>query len=133
ACPAEPLTEPAPSGDPLIGGEHDAMAIGDLAKPTPVPLGRHQAAARVLYRLGEDRGDRVRALGLNRRLDLVEQAPGEISLRELAAKGVRIRDVGGRNRPWSEGCLEGFDSGQRESAEAGTVVGGAPGDRLRPS
>ena len=48
---AEPVAEPAPRADDLVGDEQDAVLVADLAHALEVALRRGEAAAGVLHRL----------------------------------------------------------------------------------
>ena len=57
ALAAEHRAEPPERADHLVGHEQHAVPVADLAHALEVALGRHEAAARVLHRLEEHRGD----------------------------------------------------------------------------
>ena len=71
ALAAEPVPEPPPRADHLVGDQQHAVAVADLAHALEVAVLRHEAAAAVLDRLEDHRGDRVGALELDRLLDRV--------------------------------------------------------------
>ena len=71
---AEPLAEAAPGADHLVGDQQHVVLVADLAHALEVALGRREAAAGVLHRLEDHRGDRVRAL----ELDLLGDRLGEL-------------------------------------------------------
>ena len=57
----EPFAGPAKAGDHLVGDQQDPVAIADRAHAREVVGRRHDQAARPLHRLGDHRGDRLRA------------------------------------------------------------------------
>ena len=59
---AEPVAEPTPGADHLVGDHQHVVAVADLAHPLEVAVGRDEAAAGVLNRLDDHRGDGNRAL-----------------------------------------------------------------------
>ena len=68
---AEHVAEPAVRADHLVADQQHVVLVADLADPLEVAGRRREAAAGVLHRLEEDRGDRVGALLLDRDGDLV--------------------------------------------------------------
>jgi hypothetical protein len=73
----EHRADPAEGADRLVGDEQDVVLVADLADPLEVAGGRREAAAGVLHRLEEDRGDRLRALELDGLGDPVRGPPTE--------------------------------------------------------
>ena len=63
---AEPLAEPAPGADDLVGDQQHAVLVADLADALEVALGRDEAAAGVLDGLEDHARDRLGALELIR-------------------------------------------------------------------
>ena len=72
ALAAKPLSQTAETADHLVGDEQNSVAVGELSQAPPIALGRRQATARVLHRLGDDHGHRVWALGAYRCLHLFQ-------------------------------------------------------------
>ncbi len=77
---AEVVAEPAERAYHLVGDQQHAVPVADLPYPLEVPGRRREAAAGVLHRLEEDRGDRLRALAQDRPLDLVRGPAAELHL-----------------------------------------------------
>ena len=91
ALDAEVVAEAAPGADHLVGDQQDVVLVADLADALPVAVLRHEAAARVLHRLEDHRGDRLRALELDHVLDLV-RGPERVAVLGPAVL-VRVRHV----------------------------------------
>ena len=71
ALAAEPVAEPAPGADHLVGDQQHVVAVADLAHALEVAVLRRDAAAGVLERLEDHRGDGVGVLVEDLLLDLV--------------------------------------------------------------
>src|SRR6185295_6780953 len=71
ALAAEPVTEPAPGTDHLVGDQQDVVAVADLAHPLEVARLGRDAAAGVLAGLENHRGHGVGMLVEDPLLDLV--------------------------------------------------------------
>ena len=95
---AEPVPEPAPRADHLVGDQQHPVAVADLAHALEVAVLGHEAAAAVLHRLEDHRRDRLRALEQDRLLDRVRR-PQRVAILAPAV-GVRVRHVmpAGRER-----------------------------------
>ena len=76
----EPLPDATEPGDDLVGGQQDAVLVGQRAKPGPVPGRRSEATTGVLHRLGDDQRHLVGAGIDDRLLHLLKQSLGERSL-----------------------------------------------------
>jgi len=129
----EELADPPEAGDHLVGHQRDAVLVAQRAQARPVALGRDQAAAGVLDRLGDQHRHRLGARGLDRALGLVEQPRRERGLvaRVGITEGVRVGDPHDRDRRRAERLLVGRHAGERERAERDAVVGDLARDRLR--
>ena len=133
---AEVVAQPAECADDLVGDQQHPMPVADLPNPGEVPRRRREAAARVLHRLQEHGGDRLRALPLDRPLDLVGGPPAE-RLQVAGDKLGRPVEVGVRH-PHPAGChrLEWFfdagEPGDRERTHGRAVVGDVTADDLVP-
>ena len=91
----EHRAEAAEGADDLVGDEQHVVLVADLAHPLEVAGRRREAAAGVLHRLQEDRGDRLRALEEDLLLDLVG-GPAAEGLRVVAVDRGAV-DVGVRH------------------------------------
>ena len=108
------------------------MPVADLAQALPVARRRHETAARVLDRLGDDHRHGLGRLELDRRLDLLEQRLAErlgIVARRVPV-GVGRGDVPGRDRQRLERRPADRHAGEREGAHRHPVVGVTAGDHL---
>ena len=119
ALAAEPVAEPAPGADHLVGDQQHVVAVADLAHALEVALLRRDAAARVLDRLEDHRGDGLGALEDDPLLDRVRRPERvailgpvvDVGVRHVAAaRGERLErgpqrgEAGGRARPaWCRG------------------------------
>ncbi len=132
ALAAEHRAEPAERADDLVGHEQHAVAVADLADPLEVALGRDEATARVLHRFEEHRGDGVGALEDDALLELVGEREHErlLVVGERVATAVGVRHVAGAGGQRLEGRAQRGNTGDRERAQRGAVVRGAPGDHL---
>jgi hypothetical protein len=133
AVAAEPLAEAAERGDHLVGDEQEAVAVGECPEAGPVALGRGDAAAAVLHRFGDQHGDRLRALGEDRGLQLAQQVGGEGGVvRQLPCQteAVGVGHEPGLDRGRAVGLLQAGVVGERQGADGQAVVGAAAGDRL---
>ncbi len=105
---AEHVPEPAERADDLVGDHQYVIPVADLPHPREVAGRRREAAAGVLYRLQEHRGDGVRPLHLDRRRDLVR---GPATERDLVvcvfgrAVEVRVRHLVRARHEWFEHLL----------------------------
>ena len=88
---AEPVPEPAPRADHLVGDQQHAVAVADLAHALEVAVLGHEAAAAVLDRLEDHRRDRLGALELDRLLDRVGRPQRIAPLLPAVGVGVRRR------------------------------------------
>jgi hypothetical protein len=90
---AEPVAYAPEPADDLVGDEEHAVLVADLTHALEVALGRRDRARRVLDRLEHDRGDRLRALRADGRVDLVgaaQRAPRLVgAIRAAVAVGHR--------------------------------------------
>ena len=134
---AEHVAEAAEGADDLVGDQEHVVLVADLADPLEVARGRREAAAGVLHRLEEDRGDRVGALVLDRDRDLVGGPAAELLGGEVLGGAVlgRAVDVGvrypeGRGDQRLELLLEQRQAGDRQRALGGAVVGDRAADHL---
>ena len=129
---AEHRAEAPERADHLVGHEQHAVAVADLAHPLEVALGGHEAAARVLHRLEEHRGDGVGTLEHDALLELVGEGEHErlLVVGERVATAVGVRHVAGAGRQRFEGRAQRGNAGDRERARGGAVVRGAAGDHL---
>ena len=64
ALAAEVVAEAPPGADHLVGDQQHVVAVADLAHPLEVAVGRDKAAAGVLDRLKDHRGDGLGPLEL---------------------------------------------------------------------
>ena len=93
------MAEAAVRADDLVGHEQHAVAVADLAHAREVARRRRDAAARVLQRLDEHRGDGLGTLGDDRILDRVRArgrervVVGGHVVGERGAVAVGVRDV----------------------------------------
>ncbi len=125
---AEPLAEPAPRADDLVGDEEDVVVIGDLAHALEVPLGRHEAPPGVLDRLQDDRRDRARVLELDAARDRLGEVCRVVALGQPVGVGVGHVAAAGRQR--LEGRAQARDAGRGQAAHRRAVVGGLARDDL---
>ena len=121
---AEPVAEPAPGADDLVGDQQDAVLVADLADLLEVALGREEAAARVLDGLEDHAGDGLRALPLDPLADRLGRVVG------LRAVRVRVGDVGGAGEQRLERAAGAREPGRGQRAHGRAVVGELAGDDL---
>ncbi len=95
ALAAEHRAEPAERADHLVGHEQHAVPVADLAHTREVAVGRNEAAAGVLHRFEEHRGDRLRSFEEDALLDLVGDGEHErlLVVAERVATTVGVGDV----------------------------------------
>ena len=125
---AEVVAEPAPGADHLVGDHQHVVAIADLAHALEVAVGRDDAAAGVLHRLEDHRGDRLGALELDPLLDRGRRPERVAVLRP--AVDVGVGDVAAAGDERLELRAQLGDAGGGEGAERGAVVGDLAGDHL---
>ena len=125
---AEVVAEPAPGADHLVGDHQHVVAVADLAHALEVALGRDEAAAGVLHRLDDHRGDGLRPLEDDPLLDRVRR-PERVTVVRPAVE-VGVGDVAAAGGQRLELRAQLGDPGGREGAERGPVVGDLAGDRL---
>ena len=128
AVAAEVVAEPAPGADHLVGDHQHVVAVADLAHPLEVALGRDEAAAGVLDRLEDHRGDRLGPLEFDPLLDRVRR-PERVAVLGPAVD-VGVGDVAAARGERLELGAQLGDAGRREGAERGAVVGDLTGDHL---
>ena len=109
------MAEPAPRADDLVGDQQHVVAVADLAHALEVAVGRHEAAAGVLDRLEDHRGDGLGALELDRLLDRVGRPQRVAVLRPAVDVGVRHVEAARRQR------LEGVRSSVMPVAESAPI------------
>ena len=131
---AEHLPHPPEGADDLVGDQQDVVLVADLADPLEVAGRGREAAAGVLHRLEEDRGDGVGALELDRLGDPVRgpAAEGLLVVAEVvgAAVEVGVGHLVGAGDQRLEHLLQRRDAGDGQRALRGAVVGHGPGDDL---
>ena len=125
---AEAVAEPAPGADHLVGDHQHVVAVADLAHPLEVAVGRDEAAAGVLDRLEDHRGDGLRALEHDPLLDRGRR-PERVAVLGPAVD-VGVGDVAAARRERLELGAQLGDAGGGEGAERGAVVGDLAGDHL---
>ena len=125
---AEVVAEPAPGADHLVGDHQHVVAVADLAHPLEVAVGRDEAAAGVLDRLEDHRGDRLGPLEDDPLLDRVGR-PERVAVLGPAVD-VGVGDVAAARRQRLELAAQLGDAGRRERPQRGAVVGDLAGDRL---
>ena len=126
---AEPVTEPPPGADDLVGDQQHLVLVADLAHALEVAVGRREAAAGVLNRLEDHGGDRLGPLELDPRRDRLGQVLGAVAGREPVE--VRVRDVAAARRERLERRAQAGHSGRAERAERRAVVCHFSRDHLR--
>ena len=125
---AEVMAEPAPGADHLVGDQQHVVLVADLADPLEVAVGRDEAAARVLDRLEDHRGDRLRPLEDDPLLDRVG-GPERVAVLGPAVD-VGVRHVAGAGDERFELVAQVGDPGRRERPQRGAVVGDLAGDEF---
>ena len=128
ALAAEVVAEPAHRADHLVGDHQHVVAVADLAHPLEVALRRDEAAAGVLDRLEDHRGDGLRALEFDPLLDRVGR-PERVAILGPAVD-VGVGDVAAAGGERLELGAQLGDPGRRERPERGAVVGDLTGDHL---
>jgi len=110
------------------------VAVAQLAQPGPVAGRRHEAAAGVLHRLGDEHRHRVGRLELDRLLDLVEQRAAERRLVAALRVAVAVggRHERGRHAERLERRPARRDPRERQRPQRGAVVGDPARDGLAP-
>jgi hypothetical protein len=120
ALASEPVAEPAPGADHLVGDEQHVVAVADLSHAVEVAVLGRDAAAGVLQRLEDHRGDRLRPLEEDPLLDLV-RGPERVAIGgPVVAVGVRGLDPAGDQRFEVRPQLP--DPRRLQSPEGGPVV-----------
>ena len=129
----EPLADAPEAGDDLVGHQRDPVLVAQRAQAGPVALGRDEAAAGVLDRLGDQHRHRLRAGLDDRALGVVEQPRAErgLVLRLGVAVAVGVGDPRDRDRRGAERLLHRPHAGEAQRAEGDAVVGDLARDRLR--
>ena len=130
---AEHVAQPAEGADDLVADQQHVVLVADLADPLEVAGRRREAAAGVLHRLQEDRGDRLGALVLDRDGDLVGGPEAELLLVVLEVRRavvVGVRHPERRRHQRLERRLHARQPGDRQRALRGAVVGDGPADHL---
>ena len=131
---AEIFAEPAEPADHFVGDEQHAVPVADVAQSGCIAGRRRQAAARVLQRLDDDRGDGIRPFLHDQRFDLVEQVARELRFRlaRRAAVALRVAHVPHTRHQRLEMLAEVRHPVQRKRAERRAVIRDAPRDELAP-
>ena len=132
------MAEPAEGADDLVGDQQHVVLVADLADPLEVAGRGREAAAGVLHRLEEDRGDGVGALELDRLGDAVGRPLAELVLVVLGpglellgrAVEVRVRHPERRRHQRLERRLHARQAGDRQRALRRAVVGDGAADHL---
>ncbi len=124
----EPVPEPPPRADHLVGDEQHFVAVADLAHPLEVAVLGHEAPAPVLHRLEDHRRHRVGTLEFDRLLDRVRR-PQRVAV-FFPAVGVGVRHVPPAGRQRLEGLAQGRQAGGGERPHRGAVVGEVARDDL---
>ena len=116
----EPLADAPEAGDDLVGDQRDPVLVAQRAQAGPVAVGRDEAAAGVLHRLGDQHRDGLRPGLDDRALDLVQQPRAERGLVGGVgiAERVRVGDPHDRDRRRAERLLHRAHAGERERARA---------------
>ena len=135
---AEPVAEPAEGADDLVADQQHVVLVADLADPLEVAGRGREAAAGVLHRLEEHRGDGVGALVLDRDRDLVGgpaaeglEVSGGTGLEALGgAVEVGVGHPERRRDERLERRLHHRDAGDRQRALRRAVVGDRAADHL---
>ena len=124
----------AEGADDLVGDEQDVVLVADLADPLEVAGGRREAAAGILHRLEEDRGDGLGSLELDRLGDAVGgPAPEGLGVLPQVLGGAVEVGVGhlvGTGDQRLEVGLQRREPGDRQRALGSAVVGDGAGDHL---
>ena len=128
ALAAEPVAEPAPGADHLVGDQQHVVAVADLAHALEVAVLGRDAAACVLERLQDHGGDRLGALEEDLLLDLVRRPQRIAALGPVVAVGVRGLDPARDQR--LEVGAQRRDPGGLQGAQRGAVVCDLPGQEL---
>ncbi len=128
ALAAEVVAEPPHRADHLVGNHQHVVAVADFAHLLEVTVGRDEAAAGVLDRLEDHRGDRIRPLEDDPLLDRV-RGPGRLALGGPAVD-VGVGDMTAARRERLELRAQLGDPGRRERPERSPVVGDLTRDHL---
>ena len=128
ALAAEVVAEAAPGADHLVGDQQHVVLVADLADPLEVAVRRDEAAAGVLDRLEDHRGDGLRALEQDPLLDRVGR-PERVAVVGPAVD-VRVRHVAAARSERLELRAQVGDAGRGERSQRGAVVGDLAGDQL---
>ena len=135
---AEHVAEAAERADDLVGDQQHVVLVADLADPLEVAGRGREAAAGVLHRLEEDRGDGVGTLELDGLGDPVGRPAAEGLLVACRLAGavlggpveVGVRHPERRGHQRLELRLHARQAGDRQRALGGAVVGDGPADDL---
>jgi hypothetical protein len=125
---AEVVAETPHRADHLVGDHQHVVAVADFAHLLEVTVGRDEAAAGVLDRLEDHRGDRFRSLEDDPLLDRVG-GPGRLAVLRPAVD-VGVGHVAAARRQRLELGAQLGDPGCREGSQRGPVVGDLPRDHL---
>ena len=130
----EHVADPAERADDLVGDEQHVVLVADLADPLEVAGRRREAAAGVLHRLEEHRGDGVGTLELDRLGDPVggpeAEGLGVVAQVLRGAVEVGVGHLEGARHQRLEHLLGGRDAGDRQRALRRAVVGHGAADHL---
>ena len=124
----EPVAEPAPRADDLVGDQQHAVPVADLPDPLEVAVLWNDAPTGVLHGLEDHRRDRVGALEQDPLLDGVGRPERVAILRP--AVGVRVRHVAAARRERLELRPQGGNARGGQRSEGRAVVGDLAGDDL---
>ena len=132
---AEPRAEAAEAGNDLVGAEQDVVAVAQLTDAAPVPLRRRECTAGVLHRLEDHHRNRLRACGLDRLLQLVEQEGGELRLTLFgwAVIAVRVANMVHSGHERLERLTDRRDPVDRKRTHRRPVIRDVVRDRLPPA
>ena len=128
----EPLARSSEARDHLVRNQQHVMAIADLADAGEVVRRRHDHAARALHRLGDEGGDRVRALAKNRGFELVGRGHADAHAGIWIDEAVRIGrvDVEEARHARLEHRPERGQAGRAHRRQRQAVIGAMPRDDL---